>query len=55
MLLGISVVGGVVPWLGFEVLRSFGVNAYYLHTVEEFPPLSILLLAGLFTERRGVA
>lgn len=46
MLLVISVIGGILPWLGFELLRSFGISAYYLHTADKMPPLRMLLLAG---------
>ena len=49
MLLGISMIGGILPWLGFELMRSFGISAYYLHTVDKMPTLSILLFAGLVT------
>lgn len=47
MLFVISVIGGIVPWLGFELMRSFGISAYYLHTVDKMPPLPTLLFAGL--------
>lgn len=47
LLLAVSSVGGVVSWMGFQGLYSFGVNPYYLNSIEKMPRLTTLLLAGL--------
>lgn len=49
LLLAVSVVGGVITWVAFHGLYSFGVNSYYLSSVEKMPRLMTLLLAGLVT------
>lgn len=43
----ISLTGGLVCWLAFEMLRRMGVSAYYLKADSSPPPLHSILLAGI--------
>ena len=47
LLLSVSVVGGVITWAAFQGLYSFGINSYYLNSIEKMPRLHTLLFAGL--------
>lgn len=47
LLLSVSVVGGVITWAAFRGLYSFGINSYYLNSIEKMPRLHTLLFAGL--------
>lgn len=49
LLLSVSLVGGVITWAAFLGLYSFGINSYYLNSIEKMPRLSTLLFAGLVT------
>ena len=42
-----SLIGGLVCWLAFEMLRRMRVNAYYLNEDPVPPPLHSFLLAGM--------
>lgn len=47
LLIAVSVVGGGITWVAFQVLQVLGVNAFYLSSIDKLPSLTTLLLAGL--------